>query len=250
MSKRNHIVGRASDVNGGQYIQTNHSYNSGYEDGKKAGKEYCASVIESLREQVEKLTESYDQCGRTVQEYGRTITQTELRLHEVATHCVNVEEQLTVLAEQNKQLKAELKSIDGALDDPRANLTLTTSEIIWELKEQVEKLTKELSVLKTTPPHLRQDLHCVASDLSAQVRERDEQLTAALAACEKKDEALDADNSKLWPSKLREEAISIQPDASALNEYRNQVIEECATCCEEHQGSAQTCANAIRGLKK
>ena len=165
MSKRNYIIGRASDVNGGQYIQTTHSYNSGYEDGKKAGKEYCASVIESLR-------------------------------------------------------------------------------------EQVEKLTKELSVLKTTPPHLRQDLHCVASDLSAQVRERDEQLTAALAACEKKDEALDADNSKLWPSKLREEAISIQPDASALNEYRNQVIEECATCCEEHQGSAQTCANAIRGLKK
>ena len=165
MSKRNHIVERASDVNGGQYIQTNPSYNSGYEDGKKAGKEYCASEIEALR-------------------------------------------------------------------------------------EQVEKLTKELSVLKTTPPHLRQDLHCVASDLSAQVRERDEQLTAALAACEKKDEALDADNSKLWPSKLREEAISIQPDASALNEYRNQVIEECATCCEEHQGSAQTCANAIRGLKK
>ena len=165
MSKRNYIIERASDVNGGQYIQTNHSYNSGYEDGKKAGKEYCASEIEALR-------------------------------------------------------------------------------------EQVEKLTKELSVLKTTPPHLRQDLHCVASDLSAQVRERDEQLTAALAACEKKDEALDADNSKLWPSKLREEAISIQPDASALNEYRNQVIEECATCCEEHQGSAQTCANAIRGLKK
>ena len=201
MSKRNHIVERASDVNGGQYIQTNPSYNSGYEDGKKAGKEYCAAELAALRE-------------------------------------------------QNKQLKAELKSIDGALDDPRANLTLTTSEIIWELKGQVEKLTKELSVLKTTPPHLRQDLHCVASDLSAQVRERDEQLTAALAACEKKDEALDADNSKLWPSKLREEAISIQPDASALNEYRNQVIEECATCCEEHQGSAQTCANAIRGLKK
>ena len=68
---------------------------------------------------------------------------------------------------------------------------------ITTLREQVEKLTKELSVLKTTPPHLRQDLHCVASDLSAQVRERDEQLTAALAACEKKDEALDADNSKM-----------------------------------------------------
>ena len=56
MSKRNRIVERASDVNGGQYIQTNSSYNSGYEDGKKAGKEYCASEIEALREQVEKLT--------------------------------------------------------------------------------------------------------------------------------------------------------------------------------------------------
>ena len=106
MSKRNHIVERASDVNGGQYIQTNSSYNSGYEDGKKAGKEYCASEIESLREQVEKL-------------------------------------------------KAELTSIDGALDDPRANLTLTTSEIIWELKDKLEKLTKEREKLKTVPMKYR-----------------------------------------------------------------------------------------------
>ena len=138
----------------------------------------------------------------------------------------------------------------GIAGEEVADMVDSLEREVFSLREQVEKLTKELSVLKTTPPHLRQDLHCVASDLSAQVRERDEQLTAALAACEKKDEALDADNSKLWPSKLREEAISIQPDASALNEYRNQVIEECATCCEEHQGSAQTCANAIRGLKK
>ena len=94
MSKRNHIIERASDVNGGQYIQTNPSYNSGYEDGKKAGKEYCASEIKALREQVEKLTEAYDQCGRTVQDYGRTIDQTESRLREVATHCANVEQQL------------------------------------------------------------------------------------------------------------------------------------------------------------
>ena len=60
MNKRNHIDERASDVNGGQYIQTNPSYNSGYEDGKKAGKEYCASEIKSLREQVEKLTKERD----------------------------------------------------------------------------------------------------------------------------------------------------------------------------------------------
>ena len=60
MSKRNRIVERASDVNGGQYIQTNPSYNSGYEDGKKAGKEYCASEIESLSEQLEKLQADAD----------------------------------------------------------------------------------------------------------------------------------------------------------------------------------------------
>ena len=108
MSKRNHIVERASDVNGGQYIQTNPSYNSGYEDGKKAGKEYCASEITTLREQVEKLTEAYDQCGRTVQDYGRTIDQTESRLCEVAAHCANVEQQLATLAEQNEKLRKVL----------------------------------------------------------------------------------------------------------------------------------------------
>ena len=53
------------------------------------------------------------------------------------------------LREQVEKLKAELKSIDGALNDPRANLTLTTSEIIWELKGQVEKLTQERDEYKS-----------------------------------------------------------------------------------------------------
>ena len=57
--------------------------------------------------------------------------------------------EITTLRDQVEQLKAELKSIDGALDDPRANLTLTTSEIIWELKAQVEKLTKERDDLRS-----------------------------------------------------------------------------------------------------
>ena len=47
------------------------------------------------------------------------------------------------LGEQVEKLKAELKSIDGALNDPRANLTLTTSEIIWELKEQLAALAEQ-----------------------------------------------------------------------------------------------------------
>ena len=52
-------------------------------------------------------------------------------------------DEINTLREQVENLKAELKSIDGALNDPHANLTLTTSEIIWELKGQVEKLTRE-----------------------------------------------------------------------------------------------------------
>lgn len=59
-----------------------------------------------------------------------------------------MENEIISLREQVERLKAELTSIDGALNDPRANLTLTTSEIIWELKGQVEKLTKELDNVK------------------------------------------------------------------------------------------------------
>ena len=68
----------------------------------------AADEIVSLREQVEKLTEAYDQSGRTVQDYGRTIDQTESRLREVATHCANVEEQLAAIAEQNAKMRKVL----------------------------------------------------------------------------------------------------------------------------------------------
>ena len=52
-------------------------------------------------------------------------------------------EECESLREQVEKLKAELASIDGALNDPRANLTLTTSEIIWELKEQLAALAEQ-----------------------------------------------------------------------------------------------------------
>lgn len=42
-----------------------------------------------------------------------------------------------------ERLKAELKSIDGALDDPRANLTLTTAEIIWGIKAELAEAKKD-----------------------------------------------------------------------------------------------------------
>ena len=47
------------------------------------------------------------------------------------------------LRAENNRLKAELKSIDDALDDPRANLTLTTAEIIWKIKAELAEAKKD-----------------------------------------------------------------------------------------------------------
>ena len=47
------------------------------------------------------------------------------------------------LRAENNRLKAELKSIDGALDDPRTNLTLTTAEIIWGIKAELAEAKKD-----------------------------------------------------------------------------------------------------------
>ena len=57
---------------GGEALPTAHltynypSYNSGYEDGKKAGKEYCRSEITALREQVKKLTKERDELVNAI----------------------------------------------------------------------------------------------------------------------------------------------------------------------------------------
>ena len=123
MSKRNHIVGRASDVNGGQYIQTNHSYNSGYEDGKKAGKEYCASEIKSLREQVEKLTKERD---------------AEIARNRPLQSLIKLtEETKSFLLKKSEENKEAVKQLDS---ERQANALLT--EELAALAEQNEKMRK------------------------------------------------------------------------------------------------------------
>ena len=119
MSKRNHIVERASDVNGGQYIQTNPSYNSGYEDGKKAGKEYCASEISTLRAQVEKLTKERDDSISDVDT--------------IAQHNIELQQQLAALSEQVEKLTKErdeaMAGFEAAASKYR-NLKLQLQEVI------------------------------------------------------------------------------------------------------------------------
>ena len=105
--------------------------------------------IKELGEQVEKLT------GLVVMRFDHDVppqfsqgySEHEMVEPVTAAHCKWFVGEIVALREQVEKLKAELKSIDGALNDPRANLTLTTSEIIWELKGQVEKLTKERDAL-------------------------------------------------------------------------------------------------------
>ena len=140
MSKRNHIVERASDVNGGQYVQTNHSYNSGYEDGKKAGKEYCASVIESLREQVEKLTMERD---------------TEIaRNRPLQSLIKSTEETKSFLLKKSEENKEAVKQLDS---ERQANALLT--EELAALAEQNEKQRKALLSANDFIFTLQQDLH-------------------------------------------------------------------------------------------
>lgn len=93
------------------------------------------------------------------------------------TAMMTYRDECEALREQVEKLKAELKSIDGALNDPRANLTLTTSEIIWELKGQVEKLTKERDAAWSVNPTVSENL--LREQLAA-LAEQNEKLKDAL----------------------------------------------------------------------
>ena len=82
-----------------------------------------ADEIDRLRARVKELEASVAFNDKTSQVYlqGRT----------------EARQRVSRLRAENARMKAELKSIEGALDDPRANLTLTTAEIIRELKAQL-----------------------------------------------------------------------------------------------------------------
>jgi len=126
--------------------------------------------------------EKKDRINKILENYEEAIFATP---HEPRNEEKLVQE-ITTLREQVEKLKAELKSIDGALDDPRANLTLTTSEIIWELKEQVEKLTKERDDLRSRRcevcgylEHEREHTGCLREQLAA-LAEQNEKMRKAL----------------------------------------------------------------------
>ena len=138
MSKRNRIVERASDVNGGQYIQTNHSYNSGYEDGKKAGKEYCAAELAALREQVEKLTKERDALrSRRCEVCGY--------LEHEREHTGCLREQLAALTKERDELKT-------------VPMKYRRMQFNAELQDEVTQLQKQLAALAEQNAKMRKAL--------------------------------------------------------------------------------------------
>ena len=157
-------------------------------------------------------------------------------------HCTpddrRFEAEIVALREQVEKLKAELASIDGALNDPRANLTLTTSEIIWELKGQVEKLTKERDDLRSRRcevcgylEHEREHTGCLREQLAA-LAEQNEKMREALQklAC--------LGNGEQYGNSIgnciAQEALSLPNIASPfLNRIRAEGMEMAAEICSE-----------------
>ena len=164
------------------------------------------------------------------------------------------------LREQVEKLKSELESIDGALNDPRANLTLTTSEIILELKEQGEKIA-DLRLLLDLLTQDRDEL--VGAQLLNRnaLRLKDEKLAALAEQNEKMRDALeyvDSENSSQSVIDRACQALSIPDLASpVLNKYRAdgirfgaRVIElyDDATMQYDHMLDSTECATVLEAL--
>lgn len=96
-----------------------------------------ADEIERLRARVKELEHVVRAIGNFIgREY--LVAWTDKFLADLVIELLTErDKQLDAFEAENARMKAELKSIEGALDDPRANLTLTTAEIIRELKAQL-----------------------------------------------------------------------------------------------------------------
>ena len=129
-----------------------------------------------------------------------------------------------------------------------------TDVVLEDCRKEIESLRQQLADMKSMSV-------CVAcSEISAvgeYVAQLEQQLAAALAACEAKDDCLldcagNINPERGYADELEldiAKALAIKPDASALKAHDEALIERCAEVCEEYQGSAETCAAAIRELK-
>ena len=173
-----------------------------------------------------------------------------------------------------------LKAVERALKD--VDYRGSYADGVMYLKDQLASAQEELHfqacLTKYLMPYQERALKSEQQLAAAKFREESlintakvnreglqEQLAAALAAWEAKDAALsgvcdsdeECEDSDGWVAAVismealheAQEALAIKPDASILRQHDEALIERCAAVCEEYQGSAETCAAAIRELK-
>ena len=127
-----------------------------------------------------------------------------------------------------------------------------TDIVLEECRDAIESLRQQLAEKEAEILKLNQMYPATAYTV-----EIEKQLAAALAACEAKDGCLLDCAGNINPGSgyadgLEQDiarALAIKPDASALKQHDEALIERCAEVCEEYQGSGETCAAAIRELK-
>ena len=133
------------------------------------------------------------------------------------------------LAEQIASLKDELRQISTAIDDVRLDLTNTSAELIMEMKERLASRDAEVVSLTN-----QRDYEYVRAENAEQERDQlREQINVLRETLEKaciRIEEYGFDAGEHW--KTGRNALASTPEQS-LAEYRNKVIEECASVCDK-----------------
>jgi len=159
----------------------------------------------------------------------------------VLDQIVRQQEDIESLRQQLATLKAEIKSIGKAIDDPRTDLTMTMSEVIIDQKQQLAaahaarvsaqasgiRLLDQLTEAKEECDTLRR-IH--AENIAILERKT----AQAVAACKLKDEALEGlidtmdlrldDDDLSLETRTAFEALAIQPDDSVLKAWLGEPV--------------------------
>ena len=123
-----------------------------------------------------------------------------------------------------------------------------------DLLSRISTVLKRQDFRMCVPPE-SDDTDIVLEECRNAVESLRQQLAAALAACDAKDARFKqivrmANHLDVLSIAMQaHDALAIKPDSSALRQHDEALIERCAAVCEEYQGSAETCAAAIRELK-
>ena len=141
------------------------------------------------------------------------------------------------------------------VENERLNKQINSYKMLTKsLEETKTYLLKKADQNKEAVETLASEREANAA-LTGENEELKRKLDAALAACEAKDARFKqivrmANHLDVLSIAMQaHDALAIKPDDSSIKAHDEALIERCAEVCEEHQGSVETCAAAIRELK-